>query len=71
MRFFGKLGAEPVVRAAWFREVTVFYCTAAASAEPGPVVRRRSPYRSAGRERTRMHPTIWRGRRVSLALGIP
>jgi len=30
MRFFGKLGAEPVVRAAWVGDGTVFYCTAAA-----------------------------------------
>jgi hypothetical protein len=29
MRFFGKLGAEPVVRAAWVEDSTVFYCTAA------------------------------------------
>jgi hypothetical protein len=71
MRFFGKLGAEPVVRGAWVGDGTVFYCTAAAAAEPGPVVSRRSPYRSAGRERTRTHPTIRRGRRVSLSLGIP
>jgi hypothetical protein len=30
MRFFGKLGAEPVVRAAWIGDGTVLYCTAAA-----------------------------------------
>jgi hypothetical protein len=30
MRFFGKLGAELGVRAAWVGDGTVFYCTAAA-----------------------------------------
>jgi ribosomal protein S3 len=46
MRFSGKLGSEAVVRAAWVGDGTVFYCTAAAAAELGPVVSRRSPYRS-------------------------